>query len=346
MIRRALPYAIGFMIFATVHYVVNRWLGTPISVFQTSVLGILYGSQFIIVRFAVYLLWEKRSWIAGVAVLALQLMSLEHIVYAFVYGILPAKQQALHLANVPFIATQFRGRIISGYIIILIGAIAIQATQSYIKSRRRKREMAQRLQSAQAQLTALESSKGTLAISSHFLRNMMVTVANYATHSPGLKAGEASLAFLELLEYVMQATRATSALVSIGTEWLQLENLFVLVRIKYGQHSVRVSQARSTGRGQTIPAFSWLTLVENALVHGIVSDRSPLVVTLRVSATGTAFACENSVSAAMETRKATGGHGLKLLRERLDKTMPEQYTLTIKRASDQHIVLLTTNSGK
>lgn len=345
MLRRALPYAIGFMIFAVVHYFINRWLGTPISVFQASVLATLYFSQFLIIRFAVYLLWEKRAWFWGVTVLVSQLLSLQHIARLFIYGILPARQEQLHVADAPFVAAQFMGRVISGYIIILICAISAQVIQNYLKSRRRKRKMAKRLRSAEDQLTALENSKGQLALGTHFLRNMMVTVANYATHSPGRKAGEASIAFLELLEYVMQATRTTSTLVPIGTEWHQLVNLIVLVRIKHGPRSVRVPHARRTGHGQTVPAFSWLTLAENALVHGAVSDRSPISISLEKSAMGMSFTCKNAVLTEKEERRPPGGQGLKLLRERLEKTMPGQYTLTTQQISNQYIVLLTTNSS-
>lgn len=343
MIRRALPYAIGFMIFATVHYVVNRWLGTPISGFQATILAVLYFSQYLIALLGISLLWKRNTWWWGLAVMAIQLGTLQRVAYLFIYGILPAMQQGLHADGAPFIAAQFKGRLISGYIVVLVCAILTKAIHGYVESRRLRHALAIRLRDAESDLTALETTRTQLLMSGHFLRNMMVTVANYATRTPGKKAAEASQAFLELLEYVIQATRSSTMLVAASTEWHQLENMLLLARIKYGERSVRIDIGGRLS-GQTLPAFSWLTLAENALVHGEVTERQPISVALEKTAAGLSFVCQNTVRPNQSQNLTSSGLGLALLRQRLERTMQGQYVVTKEQGPGHYRVTLTTNS--
>src|SRR5690554_5004108 len=84
------------VVLAFVLYVGNRWLNTPISATQTLVLVALYLSQYGMALLGIHWL-SRRKWAMGIGLLFVQLLTVEHLVYHVVYGVLPDRGHALHL---------------------------------------------------------------------------------------------------------------------------------------------------------------------------------------------------------------------------------------------------------
>lgn len=299
-------------------YGINRVLATPISLTQTIILTLLYVSAFI-VWMQFYHLLALRRFLQAAGLLVLMLLAVGPYVYLCIYYLLPWMGEPLHRADVPFDAPQFFGRLVSGMVVTAISA-GIFFLIRILRLRGRQRKA---------------------ALKSHFVRNLLTMTQSYASTRPGPGAATATREMMGLVEYTLWIAERELTLVDWRNEWAQLVRLAALQETIRGSIVLKL-HLTAINMPAMIPPLVWLTLVENALIHGAYATDQPIRVILRHRARSLYFHCINDYTDASRSRQGTG-RGWKEVRQR----MAEHYAATewgwkIRDSGTRyHIVLMT-----
>ncbi|MDQ8166016.1 MAG: histidine kinase, partial [Gemmatimonadota bacterium] len=201
---------------------------------------------------------------------------------------------------------------------------------------------------AKAQLAALRAQ-----LHPHFLFNALHSVVHLIPREPE-RAARAAEQVGALLRTTIEEDRD---LVTLGEEWAFVERYLDVERIRFGDRLQVQVDLPLAARDALVPSFSLLTLVENAVRHGVGGREGPTRLTVQAttgSATLTVVVrdCAAEVGVTDEAKGApdhpanTGagaqldrnGTGLSRLRERLGVLYGDRARLTLEKQAESGTV--------
>lgn len=172
-------------------------------------------------------------------------------------------------------------------------------------------------------------------INPHFIFNTLNNI-----YSMVYFKSERSLPAIEKLSEIMRFTTYES----------QKEKIRIVEEINYIKAYIELEELRHEeddfvqlttvveNEQQEIPPYLLSPLVENALKHGVVSDKSPIRVSLTTAQQLLVFKVENEIG--NQKKDKLGGIGLDNLRQRLDIYFPGLYELVVQSENNRFIASL------
>lgn len=300
----------GGLIYGVFVYGINQWLGMPVSPVQTGVLALGFAGLSGAWLWIYYSLGGAHYGRAVIGLAAIILLSGPYI-YCWVYGVLPYLGQPIHTPDMYFDLPQFIYRVLST--LALTGActglyfLPVMAHR-HRKSRRRDMQVLGQLKER------LEMKGGHRTLSTHFLRNMILAVGQYAADRRGPGSAKAVKSLIHLIEYVLANERETITHVDWRREWGQVRHLATVGVLTKGSQVIRMREPKGVIIGR-VPALSWLTILENALLHGDYDAHRPIRIELGYASGVLAFHCSNDYTARSRRMQGTG-QGLRELAKR------------------------------
>jgi two-component system sensor histidine kinase AlgZ len=177
---------------------------------------------------------------------------------------------------VPEIVQAFpREGVIRVAIPVSIAMVVIARERERMRRRAVEAELgAQRLeqQALKAELTALQSRTNP-----HFLFNALNTIAALIAEDPP-RAERAVERLAELLRYALEGTKRPW--VALREEIAAVESYLELERMRYGERLCASVDAEASALDVEVPPMCLQPLVENAVLHGVASQRGPTKVEL------------------------------------------------------------------
>ena len=162
---------------------------------------------------------------------------------------------------------------------------------------------------ARSQLAALRSQ-----INPHFLFNALHTVIQLIPREPA----QAALAAERLGALLRQTIEEDRDLVSLAEERAFVERYLELERLRFGDRLQLTMDVSEDADNALVPAFALLTLVENAVRHGVEPNVEPTLVSVHASATADhVLVTVRDDGHGGVTNGSHDGTGLKRLSERL-----------------------------
>lgn len=187
----------------------------------------------------------------------------------------------------------------------------------------------------------LEAQKNTeikflkAQINPHFIFNTLNNI-----YSMVYFKSERSLTAIEKLSEIMRFTTYESQKekIRIGEEVSYIKAYIELEELRHEEDGyVHLTTVIANGH-QEIPPYILSPLVENALKHGVVSHRFPILVSLITTPQSLVFKVENEIS--NQKKDKLGGIGLDNLRQRLDIYFPGLYELVLSSENNRFVASL------
>ena len=163
---------------------------------------------------------------------------------------------------------------------------------------------------ARAQLAALRSQ-----LNPHFLFNALHTVVHLIPRDPKTTAQAAE----RLGGLLRETLDETQDLVTLAHECAFVERCLDIERLRFGDRLRATIDVSADAGNALVPSFALLTLVENAVRHGVEPREQPTDVSIRAVATGdhvTLTVSDNGAGGTTPPR-AGDGTGLQRLRDRV-----------------------------
>lgn len=295
---------LGGVCYGVAIYLINGYLRSPTVALQCLILALAFTGMAWSWMVMVYRFIAGTHRAALIHLLTHVLLIAPYI-FVWVYGILPLLGQPIHLENIPFDPVQFLSRAFSagfmtaGFSVVYFLGMMLLSPKRLLPDR----TVLKRL------LAALDDRGSNRPISTHFLRNMMLSVGDYAATLPGAKGKKAISTWIALLEYVMDTTERELLLVDWRREWEQVGHLATLASVTHGASVVRLQQPAyppSRSAMTMVPALSWLTLLENALLHGEYAEAQPILIELISTPSSIVFSCQNAYSKQSQRHQGQG----------------------------------------
>lgn len=200
--------------------------------------------------------------------------------------------------------------------IILYAAIAFVFTLTQARQRAAESEAAR----ARAELAAVRAR-----VEPHFLYNTLETIAGLVRQDPA--AAENAIGRLgRMLRRVLDAPTDENGdpLVPLQEELTLVRDYLAIEQLRLGERLTIIDRIDDDTRDLGVPALGLQVLVENAIVHGIAGKSEGGTISLTAARHGNELVlmvADDGVGAE-ESRVASGGLGIGLLRKRLDTQFP------------------------
>jgi Histidine kinase len=203
-----------------------------------------------------------------------------------------------------------------------------------VHDRRRRRELevhALRLEvvAREARLRTLESQ-----LNPHFLFNSLNSVRALVVEDPQ-RAQTMITRLSELLRYTLESKGHDE--VSLGDEMRAVEDYLAIERVRFEERLTADVDAEPAARVERVPQMLILTLVENAVKHGISRLTLGGSVTVRAAVDGDRLLVRVVNTGSLGARPRGGGVGLSNARERLQLIYGDAASLTLE--PDGHSVV-------
>lgn len=180
----------------------------------------------------------------------------------------------------------------------------------------------------------------TAQIQPHLLYNCFSLLQARALAHGDEQLGEAVTIMAGILSYGQQCARDDVAQVLLRRELDQLEDMLSLVRMKWDDNAQVVFKITGRTQGLTIPPFTLLTFLENALKYGQLGPVHPIEMTVHAAARRLHFTCRNKKRKHIAKEKGSG-LGIKNVHKRLSALFPGHFALQTDDGDTHFSVTLT-----
>lgn len=294
----------GGLIYGIFIYMINHGHAISISVIQTIVLALAFAGLVSIWLWLYYFLDDGQYGRASIGFVGMILFSGPYI-YFLVYGVLPYLGQPVHVSTMPFDPSQFVTRVLSALAISsLYTGLYFLPVMAY-RHRAQRRQDRIRLAELKARLSARSAHR---MLSSHFLHNLILSVGRFAAQRRRVNTTKAINCLIELIQYVLANEQEEKSHVDWRREWEQVQHLVTLSILTKNSPVIHLQEPQGKIMGMVTP-LSWLTILENALIHGDYDAGRPITIKLTQVSGELTFQCSNAYTAAS---RRTGGQGLGL----------------------------------
>jgi LytS/YehU family sensor histidine kinase len=187
----------------------------------------------------------------------------------------------------------------------------------------------------------LKQFEGRKGLSIHFLRNLSIILG---AKNKIYKAADAKIVMehlTELINYVFEHQGDDARLVHWREEFAQVKALRFILESIEGDQVLNIVDFDRAFNSMVVP-FSFLTIIENAYLHGYKGTKEPIEVTLEKNEHSLRFKCVNSMNPSyiFKHRQETG---LASLDQLLLKAHGVHYKLDTIKEDNQYYVMLEVN---
>ena len=170
--------------------------------------------------------------------------------------------------------------------------------------------------------------------SPHFLFNALNSIYGAVDEDPA-RAQQMILRLSEVLRYSL---RRGAPLVPLADELPIVRAYLDIERTRFDERLVVTEEVADAAGGLLLPPLALLTLVENAVKHGMRSSPMPLRLRLVARNEGGALHLVVLNSGALAAQDRDGAVGLKNLRERLETLFPRRHLFTLTQTDDGEVL--------
>ncbi len=197
-----------------------------------------------------------------------------------------------------------------------------------------RREAQLRLLAREAELKALKSQ-----VQPHFLFNCLNSISGLAGSDPA-RAREMCVSLASFLRRSLAVGEKSS--IPVGEELSLARSYLDVERIRFGKRLAVEEQVEPSGEECLVPPLLLQPLVENAVVHGIATLPEGGAVRLEASRAGNRLriVIENPFDPDAPAR-ASGGLGLKLVRDRLATLYGPDAMFAARRLEGRHLAVIS-----
>lgn len=232
---------------------------------------------------------------------------------------------------------QYYWRMLNRYIgVLFLASSAVLYIKAKKNSKLRELEMLRRhkkeMEAKESQIAFLNAQ-----INPHFLYNVLTNIKQRTMiELPEVTPMVEQLA--DLMRYNLETGKAESGKVVVQKEIIALNKYIELEKSRYDAIYIDF-EVNGEEYWHKIPPGSLITLVENALKHGVSSSpEEPICVRLTLDEERMEFSCSNKIRRYRNDDGSTG-LGLQNLRKRLDLLFPNQYSLECGERSNEWFVV-------
>jgi hypothetical protein len=223
----------------------------------------------------------------------------------------------LLLPGVPFLMLLIAW---SGLFLAIMSNLRAQAEQVSL--------LAMQSQATEARLDSLRQE-----LNPHFLFNALNSIYGAVDEDPA-RAQQMILRLSEVLRYSL---RRGAPLVPLADELPIVRAYLDIERTRFDERLVVTEEVAPAAGGLLLPPLALLTLVENAVKHGMRSSPMPLRLRLVARNEGGALHLVVLNSGALAAQDRDGAVGLKNLRERLETLFPRRHLFTLTQTDDGEV---------
>ena len=223
----------------------------------------------------------------------------------------------LLLPGVPFLMLLIAW---SGLFLAIMSNLRAQAEQVSI--------LAMQAQATEARLDSLRQE-----LNPHFLFNALNSIYGAVDEDPA-RAQQMILRLSEVLRYSL---RRGAPLVPLNDELPIVRAYLDIERTRFDERLIVTEEVADAAGGLLLPPLALLTLVENAVKHGMRSSPMPLRLRLVARNEGGALHLVVLNTGALAAQDRDGAVGLKNLRERLETLFPRRHLFTLTKTDDGEV---------
>lgn len=173
----------------------------------------------------------------------------------------------------------------------------------------------------------------------HVDGKLLSFVANVEAENGNWENYELISKMQDIKAYARRVHQHGMALVTLQEEWEMVVKMVESIHIREGKSNLIRLEIKGEWNKQMIPAFTLLTFIENIDEYAYFTQDDCALVVLELNEDGFSYYSRNRIN----TKNASGsregrGHGLLLVKERLELLLPNRYVLHITVEDGYYIV--------
>lgn len=286
------------------------------------------------VYFTVHLLLEKyllnRKFLTFFILLIISIVATNFVTQLIRYYYYIPKYYPEYVFKVSLFKYNYFYNLVGTYAIVGLAA-GIKLTKKWIKSQQEKAILMQ--QNAKSEMALLKSQ-----LNPHFLFNTLNNIDSLIYVDQD-KASDTVIKLSEILRYMLYESNEN--FVPFDKEINYLRSIIELHRLRFSQPEYISFICKGNTSGKKIPPMLFISFVENAIKHGVKTDKMPAIeIELHISDKEIYFYSKNKINQQKQKDK-TGGIGLANVKKRLNILYPNKHSLDITNNNDWFEVKLT-----
>ncbi len=344
--KRFLLYFIPVFFYCFASYWLNRLMMPTITIW--SVLGFEVVFIAICAGFAliVNLALSPRWWYVGCLLLVLFSFVASVMAYHYIYGVMPFWGMSITKTEVDFNQREFAQNCILGlFRAFTYGVLYVVLRRLKEESKQRIEELKQRLEAERIARKLAEErnhylmSLLTAEMYPHFIKNGLNMLGGMAVRHNDTRMLESVLDLESLLDYSNERIRDINQVVNVNKELKRVQRLIRLIRRQLGSDSVVLYGSKGVKTAYLIPPFVLITIVENAMKYGVISEACPLRINVAYSDGSFLFTCYNRKKKGSPTVPSSK-IGLNNITRRLNMLLRDRFELHIQDEAEDYTVSL------
>lgn len=215
----------------------------------------------------------------------------------------------------------------------LAAAIIAVAVYSIEEAFRREKESRQlKVQKEEAEIAFLRAQ-----VNPHFLYNTL-NYLYYLARPASAELADAVVRLSDLMRYTLVET--ADGYIGLKDEITHIRNYIHLIRLRFVPHFFVKLDVEGTPENVMVPGLLFISFVENAIKHGVVTDPDhPVSILFRITDDAIFFHCRNRINC--DNKPPSGGVGLNNVRRRLELLFPDRHQLNITKTPEAFSAGLT-----
>ncbi|MFD2963675.1 MULTISPECIES: histidine kinase [Olivibacter] len=344
--KRFLLYFIPIFLYCFASYWLNRLMMPTITLWSVLGFEIVFIAICAGFAFIVNLALSPRWWYVGCLLLVLFSFVASVMAYHYIYGVMPFLGMSITKAEVDFNQREFVQNCILGlFRAFTYGVLYVVLRRLKEESKQRIEELKQRLEAEQL-ARRLEQERNdhlmsllTAEMYPHFIKNALNMLAGMALRHHDDRMLESVLDLESLLDYSNERIRDLNQLVNVNKELKRVQRLIRLIRRQLGKDAAVLYVRKGMEMAYLIPPFVLITIVENAMKYGEISETSPLRINVAYLEGSFLFTCYNRKKKGSRT-VSSSKIGLNNITRRLNMLLRDRFELHIQDEADDYTVSL------
>jgi len=330
-----------WLLYAAFIYITNKLTRPDITVLNVLSYLLPVCITFYVSVYCLNLYKEKGVWWSIVSFFIVFIV-IGVIVYAYIYFLLPSFGIIIYSSKnfKPFIQ-----QAIWDYVHCFAFALLYFYINQTFKKERENAALKQQELKTQQEKLQYEYAFLRSQINPHFLHNTLNTLFSEALeYSPEL--ADNILKLSTIMRYSLEAVEHESGKVSVQKELEQLQTLIDIHNLRFGNAGNTDYRVQGDVTNQSVPPFSFITIVENAFKYGDLKDpEHPLTIRIVLQPSEVYFYCSNKIKT-MGIQLSSSNIGISNLGKRLDVAFKDRYTMNARQENGLYIFELTIKAAK
>lgn len=302
---------------------------------------VLYAVYYIMHLLCFDMLWKGR-WIRriiGAIGITVLYWTLFPVMYKLIQEWMPAVGLQLFDDAVPYNEVDFRKRLISPYVIVLIMAAFTVAAARLIQHHFEKMKLLKKLDGLQQKFIKRE-------IKTHFISNILSTNIGAVLLESKPDQKRKIIAMIELLAYFNKVDQGRMGLVSLKEELRQLKHFIAMINQQYGTGTVMCTGLTDGNKAQNgIPLGLLLLPLENCLKYARLSPKFPIRYNIKQMDEGWEILCVNYIDWRSVESMGSTGRGIEMVEKQI-KMLRLPVHITVQQDEERFFFQININRNK